>query len=101
MAAFNLLTPYEMLVRIAERAKAKRLELDLSQASLSERSGVSLGSLKKFEKTGKISLESLLKLALVLDALDGFINLFNLKPLESYRSLDQILKRKSRKRGRK
>ncbi len=95
------ITPYEILIRIAKRAKEKRLSLNLTQETLSDRSGVSLGVLKKFERTGKISFESLLKLSLVLDALEEFAELFSPKPIESYSSLNQILKRKSRQRGRK
>ncbi len=37
---------------------------------MAERSGVSLGSLKRFENTGKISLESLLKLMHLLGRLN-------------------------------
>ncbi len=62
---FNLLTPHDLLSQIAKQAKEKRLSLNLTQQSLSDRSGVSLGVLKKFERTGKISIESLLKLALI------------------------------------
>ncbi len=98
---FNLLTPHDLTIQIAEQAKEKRLSLNLTQHSLSERSGVSLGVLKKFERTGKISVESLLKIALVLDSLAEFSALFKPKPLESYPTLDQLLKQKSRKRGRK
>ncbi len=101
MVSFNLYTPHEILLRISFRAKEKRLFLNLSQKSLSDRSGVSFGVIKKFETTGKISLESLLKLAFVLEALNEFSDLFNPKPLESYSSLDQMLKQKPRRRGRK
>lgn len=94
-------TPHEMTMLIAVRAKAKRLSMDLSQASLSKRSGVSYGTLKKFERTGKISLESMLKLALVLNALDGFGDLFApLNPI-TVKSLDELAQDKTRKRGRK
>jgi transcriptional regulator with XRE-family HTH domain len=66
---------------------------------LAKRAGVSYGTLKKFERTGRISLESLLKIALVLDALDDFKALF-LKKAESYESLDALLKEEQRpKRG--
>lgn len=98
---FNLRTPHDLILQIAKRAKEKRLLLNFTQHTLSERSGVSLGVLKKFERTGKISIESLLKIALVLDSLDAFSDLFKPKPLESYPTLDQLLKQKSRKRGRK
>lgn len=101
MVSVNLLTPYELMGHIAQRAREKRLEFNLTQETLAKRSGVSLGALKKFERTGKISIESLLKLALVLEALAEFDTLFSPKPLESYASLKQILKRRSRKRGRK
>lgn len=55
-------TPLEVSKALAKRHRSLRKELKLSQEELSERSGVSLGSLKRFENTGKISLESLLKL---------------------------------------
>lgn len=99
--ALTLKTPTDHLREIAERAKARRLASNLSQAGLAQRSGVSLGSLKRFEKTGQISLDSLLKLALVLDALSDFEHLFLSGP-EQIKSLDQLLKEnKQRKRGRK
>ena len=62
---FNLLTPHDLTLQIAKRAKEKRLFLNLTQLTLSERSDVSFGVIKKFERTGKISVESLLKIALV------------------------------------
>ena len=95
------MTPREMALHIAEQAQAKRLSLNLSQKTLSQRSGVSLGVLKKFEQTGKISLESLLKLAWVLDALPLFHDVF--KPLSGtdFLTMDQLLAQtKTRQRGR-
>lgn len=101
MLPLNFLTPLECLAQIAEKAKAKRLSLNLSQQNLSVRSGVSLGSIKRFERTGQISLESLLKLALVLKSLESFNSLFAEEPLQSLPSIDAILKQIPRKRGRK
>lgn len=101
MLPINIFTPLEFLAQIAQKAKAKRLSLNLSQHNLSLRSGVSLGSIKRFERTGKISLESLLKLALVLNSLESFNSLFTQEPLQSLPSLDAILKQIPRKRGRK
>ncbi|MEI8125988.1 MAG: helix-turn-helix transcriptional regulator [Parachlamydiaceae bacterium] len=98
---FNLSTPNDLTLLIAAKAKEKRLFFNFTQQTLSERSGVSFGVIKKFERTGKISLESLLKIALVLDSLAEFSALFTAKPLESYSTLDQLLKQKKRKRGRK
>lgn len=94
-------TPSEMMQQIAERAKNKRLLLNFSQQSLAQRSGVSLGVLKKFEHTGKISLESLLKLALALGNLGDFAGVFILPAPETFPTIDAIMRPTKRKRGRK
>ncbi len=65
-------TPVEVLRDLARRFKARRLALNLTQQGLADRSGVTWSSLKRFERTGLIALESLLKLALVLDCLPDF-----------------------------
>lgn len=97
-----LLTPRQMAMHLAKEVHSKRLTLNLSQKSLAERSGVSLGVLKKFEHTGKISLESLLKLALVLNCLGKFHDLFKTEiQASTLRSLDDLFKDQPRKRGRK
>jgi transcriptional regulator with XRE-family HTH domain len=95
------MTPAEHLAAIAKRAKEKRLALNLSQKSVSERSGVSFGVIKKFESTGKISLESLLKLAMSLGCLEDFNKLFEEKKVETAKTLDDLLRENKRKRGRK
>jgi len=98
--SINLLSPRDLLAIIAQQFQTKRLNLNLSQKSLSERAGVSYGVLKKFERTGKISLESLLKLSVVLDCLYQFESLFKIDATKPYLSLDQLLQDHSRKRGR-
>lgn len=97
----SVLSPQEVGCAIAKQAQARRLSLDLSQKTLSDRSGVSLGVIKKFERSGKISLESLLKIALMLGCLHEFENLFAQTKDELYLSLDELLKDRRRKRGRK
>jgi transcriptional regulator with XRE-family HTH domain len=62
-------TPYEVGLKIAQRHRVLRKRLKISQKEMAERSGVSLGSLKRFERSGKISLESLLKLMHLLGRL--------------------------------
>jgi transcriptional regulator with XRE-family HTH domain len=66
----------EILLIIAKQARELRLEKNLTQEGLAKRSGVSLASIKRFERLGKISLESLLEIALVLGVLDEFKLLF-------------------------
>ena len=101
MVSTLLNSPHEVMQNIAKQAKQARLNLNLSQTSLSARSGVSYGTLKKFEQTGKISIESLLKVALILGELDAVNQLFIHTASKLPDSLDQLLEINTRKRGRK
>ena len=96
----SLMSPYDISIQIAKLAQAKRLSFNLSQHSLSERSGVSFGVIKQFERTGKISLESLLKIALLLGCLEEFTLLFKPMPPQQVATLDELINEKKRKRGR-
>lgn len=101
MISINMITPQEMQKVIASGARGRRLELNLSQQTLSKKSGVSYGALKKFEQTGQISLESLLKIALILGKIDEFNVLFAPAPATSALSLDELISQEKRKRGRR
>lgn len=68
---------------IAERLVKIRKRRKISQKDLSVKSGVSLGSLKRFEQTGDISLVSLTKLAIALDLENELESLFSNMPLLS------------------
>jgi transcriptional regulator with XRE-family HTH domain len=61
---------------LAERARLRRKERKLSQQTLAKLSGVSFGSIKRFERLGEISLKSLLRIALVMGQEDIFDRLF-------------------------
>ena len=81
-------TPGELGYIIAMNLRALRKTQKLSIKRLSERSGVSYGSLKRFEASGEIALMSLLKIAVVLDCAEEFEQLFvNTEP----RSIQEIL----------
>lgn len=68
---------------LAERISRLRKRRKISQKVLSAKSGVSLGSLKRFEQTGEISLLSLSKLAVALE-IDGELeSLFEHVPFSS------------------
>jgi transcriptional regulator with XRE-family HTH domain len=70
--SIELKTPRDAQRELAGRFKARRLSMNLSQEGLAARAGVSWSSLKRFEHTGLIALDSLLKLALVLGCLGDF-----------------------------
>ena len=65
-------TPRSVLKNTAVKVRALRKQNKYSQVEFADRSGVSLGSLKRFEATGLISLESFLKLIHLLDRLEEF-----------------------------
>lgn len=69
-------TPPEIERQIAERIRDIRKRRKISQQKLSELSGVSLGSLKRFEQSGEISLLSLIKIAIALDISEELERLF-------------------------
>lgn len=74
---------------LVERFRNARRMSQMSQMNIAQRSGVSLGSVKRFERTGEISLSSLLKLAFVLGYEDDFNNLFARK---NYQSIFDVVK---------
>ena len=76
---------------LAQRVKARRREAKLSQSALAQRSGVSLGSVKRFEGAGEISLSSLVRIAAVLGYMADFDRLFERK---NYQSLEEVLNAK-------
>ncbi len=81
-------TPKDVNNDIVKRMKARRKEQKLTQAELSRRADVSLGSLKRFEQTGNISLNSLVKIAFVLGCQDDFEGLFAKK---GYSSIQEVI----------
>jgi transcriptional regulator with XRE-family HTH domain len=70
--AISLYIPDDVATELKAQFKALRLIQGLTQEGLALRSGVSLGSLKRFEATGQISLESLLRLVQALGRIDDF-----------------------------
>lgn len=72
MLSFLPKTPNDIMEELRLKFIVQRKSLGYTQTELATRSGVSMGSLKRFEGSGQISLESLLKLAFVLECLGDF-----------------------------
>ena len=68
---------------IAQKIVRLRKRKKMTQKQLAARSGVSLGSLKRFEQSGEISLQSLTKIAIALDVENELEDLFNNVPFAS------------------
>jgi len=73
-------SPRKIIKEIAARASARRLQLGWSRETLARRAGVSQWTLKHFETSGQVSLETLVKIAVVLDEVGGLASLFSSRP---------------------
>ncbi|MBN2860363.1 MAG: helix-turn-helix transcriptional regulator [Sphaerochaetaceae bacterium] len=97
------MTPKKATESIAENVREQRLLLNLTQAGLAKRSGVPVPTIRRFEQQGKISLESLVQLLMVLGTLDKFVEATKVQQ-DAVASIDSLLASTSvqnRKRGRK
>ena len=96
---YLLNTPEETSLRLAEHVRRLRLTRKWKQATLAERAGVSLPTLRRFECSGLISLKHLLRLSLALGRLDDFWNLLEPSVAGNIRELEVIEAGAGRKRG--
>ncbi len=92
MINLDINTSTDICNHIAKNARSLRKAKGLTQTELSEKSGVSLGSLKRFETTGQISLSSLANLAIALNADDDFMGLFS---KQHYNSIEDVIRENS------
>ena len=80
--------PADWMLEMAKRHKILRKQAGFTQSELARRSGVSLGSLKRFETSGQISMQSLFLLIDVLGRLDDFDAI--LKPIENMKEIERL-----------
>lgn len=96
-----LANEYVFQETIAKRVKAIRLEHNWTQAEVAERSGVSLGSLRRFEQTGEISLGKLYRISVALLRVNDWNLLFQPRPIRTIEEIERENNRRPRKRARK
>lgn len=81
-------TAEELDQKLARRVRNIRKRRSISQEKLASMSGVSYGSIKRFEMTGKISLLSLTKIAMALDIADELRDIFTNVP---YKDIQEVI----------
>lgn len=81
-------TAEELDKKLAERIRRIRKRRSISQQELAAMSGVSYGSIKRFEGSGQISLLSLTKIAMALELTDELRDLFAQVP---YRNIEEVI----------
>lgn len=92
-------TANDICMAIANRVKQRRLDLNLTQLGLCNIAKINISSYRRFERTGKISIDSLIRIALATGKDEDFDALFA-TPI--YKSIDDVLntnKRHKRQRG--
>ncbi len=99
MEQFIWETPEEMDQKLAQRVRNVRKRRSITQEKLASMSGVSYGSIKRFETTGQISLLSLTKIAIALDLADELRDIFTQVP---YKDIQEVINesRQTRKNNR-
>ena len=88
MEQFVWETAEELDQKLAQRVRNIRKRRSISQEKLASMSGVSYGSIKRFETSGQISLISLTKIAMALDIADELRNLFKKVP---YKDIQEVI----------
>jgi len=97
----SLITPSKAQNKLADNVRLRRLNMDLTQEGLSKRSGVPLPTLRKFEQKGVISLESYLKILMVVGGLEKMLDALTVER-QSFSSIDEVLEddtKPTKKRG--
>ena len=98
MISFSLMPSAAIATELAVRVRNRRLAQNLTLEGLARRSGVALGTLKKFERTGQIALVSFIRLVITLK---DEATLENLLLKQKFETLDEVLQNgKKPKRGR-
>ncbi len=92
----SLLTISKAQKVLSEQVKVKRLQQGFTQKGLANRAGVSLPTLRKFEQKGLISLESFLKLLMVLGCIEDIVDALKASD-ESFESIDDVLEGRPQK----
>lgn len=89
-------TPKEICLETARKATLRRKALHISQKELAGMTGVSFASIRRFETTGQISFESLVRIAISIDMKEDVKNLFNERKI--YRTIQDVIDEANQKR---
>ena len=81
-------TPSDVAQRLANKLRSIRKRKKITQKQLALRSNVSYAVLRKFEETGRISLESFIKLTMELGVVSEINDLFT-QPV--YSSIEEVI----------
>lgn len=96
---YLLYTPEDISISLAGKIRQLRLARKWKQSTLADRAGVSLASLRRFERSGKGSINLLLRLSFTLDRLGDFQDILLNDIPATMAELENISIKKNTKRG--
>lgn len=99
MSEYSLCTPEQVAEELAAKVRGLRLSRNWKQTTLAEKSGVTIATLRRFESTGKVSLENMLRMLFALNRLDDFTDLLELPSASSMAELEARQVRRDNRRG--
>ena len=103
IASLKLRNPDTLVHEIGRRLRRQRLAKGMTQQELAERAGVSVSTLKLFERTGKISLQRLARIAVSLNVDGELSGLFEeprvVDSLEAVERMERQRAPRRRKKG--
>ncbi len=97
----TLHTPIEVAAALGQRVAGLRLARDWRRVTLAERAGVGLSTVQRFETSGHITLDNLLKISAALGRLDEFEALFEPPVARTIDELERASATTLPKRGRR
>ena len=92
--------PELLMAMMAKNCKYRRLERGYSRRTLAERTGIPAPTIERFEKTGKISLESFCAIAVEFDYFQEMSEILSKPKYTTGSELETINRNKNRIKGR-
>jgi transcriptional regulator with XRE-family HTH domain len=101
ISSLQLLTPDAVERKLADLVRDERLRFGWKQTTLAERSGVSVPTIRRYERTGRTSLRNLLHLLEALGLIDRLQGLLLPRPASSIEELEarEAARKRPRQRG--
>lgn len=95
MLPFNY-SPQDIARQLGQRAKALRIQRQLTQSALAERIGVSVKTLAKFENQGDADMQTVIKTAVALSVSSDLEQVFVKPDIDQSKSLDELIAAESK-----
>lgn len=92
--------PQILIKRLADNCKTRRLDKGYSRKTLSDITGIPAPTIERFERTGKISLESFCRIVIEFDYFEEMGNIMNRTKYSTSAELETITRNRNRKNGR-